>query len=133
MRYLDKRDYLADLKRSASYDPDAKKLFHSAAATMLKRLQKELGGIYGEGGIRHNQGGIAVSGEVTLHLDNLYVQVAQFAFDSKGVLYRSCRDRKDYTGGMNNFATFEDLCDTEQFARVIQTRVPFSMKRGLPA
>lgn len=132
MKYLDKRNYLSDLYRPASYDADAKRLFHSAAATMLKRLKNELAGIYGEGGVRHNQGGIAVSGEVTLHLEKLYVQVSQPFGGGRPVLFRSCEGLRDYTGGPNNFESFETLCDPEQFARVIQTKVAFQLFRGEP-
>lgn len=132
MKYLDKRNYLSDLYRPASYDADAKRLFHSAAATMLRRLKTELSGLYGEGGIRHNQGGIAVSGEVTLHLEKLYVQVSQPFASRNGVMFRSCDGLKDYTGGPNNFTDFETLCNPSHFARVIQTKVAFTMLRGEP-
>ena len=124
---------LAALTTNCSYHMDAKKAFHRVAAKYLKRLQKELGDIYGEGSLRHNQGGIAVSGEITLHLEKLYVQVYQSAVRSNNiVMFRECRGLKDYTGGQNNFATADMLMDTYQFARLIQTRCTFTMKRGDP-
>jgi len=123
------------LRLPASYDHIAKREFHRVAAKLLQQLKRELNGIYGDGKVRHNQGGIAVSGEITLHLDCLYVQVSQFAFSGpdNGVMFRSCNGQKDYTGGANNFATFTDLVEPAKLARIIQTRVPFSMKRGMPA
>ena len=55
--------------------------------------------------MRSNRGGVAVSGEVTLHGQNLYVQICQPATGhDSGILIRTCEGRKDYTGGANNFA-----------------------------
>jgi hypothetical protein len=56
--------------------------------------------------LRSNQGGVAVSGEVTLHADRLYVQASQPTTGSDtGILFRSCDGRRDYVGGVNNFAS----------------------------
>jgi hypothetical protein len=116
---------LDTLNASCGYNVQAKKAFHRVAAKYLKRLHMELGDMYGEGVLRHNQGGIAVSGEITLHLDHLYVQVsepfAQFGA-KKIVMFRECSSRTDYCGGQNHFATAEALIDTAQFARVIQSK-----------
>ena len=71
--------------------------------------------------LRSNEGGIAVSGEVTLHADHLYVQVSQPATGSDtGVLFRSCRDRRDYVGGVNNFAALDLLHRPDELARRIK-------------
>ena len=60
--------------------------------------------------LRSNEAGIAVSGEITLHADRLYVQVSQPATGG-GYRHpvRSCRDRRDYVGGVNNFASLDLL------------------------
>ena len=64
-----------------------------------------------------NLGGIAVSGEVTLHHDRLYVQICQPATRcDSGILIRTCRGRKDYTGGRNNFAPLRCLDNIEALA-----------------
>lgn len=54
--------------------------------------------------IRSNEGGIAVSGEITLHTPTLYVQISQRAGhgDSLSFLIRGCKSRKDYTGTGNH-------------------------------
>src|SRR3546814_14054234 len=58
--------------------------------------------------LRSNQGGIAVSGEITLHHEHVYVQVCQPATGAdSGILIRSCKGRRDYTGGPNNFAPLD--------------------------
>ncbi|MDE2239823.1 MAG: hypothetical protein KGJ73_07820, partial [Rhodospirillales bacterium] len=77
-----------NFRRSVS-DRDAKQQFHVQAHRQLKRLAVILGLVPSTYDLRSNQGGIAVSGEITLHADNLSVQVSQPAmgFDS-GILFR---------------------------------------------
>jgi hypothetical protein len=62
----------------------------------------------GEFDIRWNPGGIAVSGDHTLHTDKIYV-----AFHDNlqtGCFYwRTCKGRKDYTGGPNQIVYFTEL------------------------
>jgi hypothetical protein len=116
------RDYLADLRASADYNPVNKRRFHQAAETLLRRLAKQLdaAGIFGtRDPIRHNYAGIAVSGEVTLHYDHLYVQVSQSMLGDNVVMFRDCKSRNDYSGGANRFATAAQLCDTDELARRI--------------
>jgi hypothetical protein len=133
------KQYVDMLCKEASYDYEAKKNFHRAAKTLLKRLAERLDKTGGPGTdtgygvrdpIRSNQGGIAVSGEVTLHYDRLYVQVSQRFASSAGVMFRECKSRKDYSGGYNNFATFAMLCNTEDMARLIESRCTFKMLVG---
>ena len=124
---------LTTLTTNCSYNPEAKKAFHRVAAKYLKRLRPELS-MYGSAApLRHNQGGIAVSGEITLHFELLYVQVAQMSFGRDTiVMFRECKSLKDYTGGQNHFADARLLMDTAQFVRVIQTKCRFPMKMGEP-
>jgi hypothetical protein len=37
-----------------------------------------------------------------------------------GILYRSCRDRRDYVGGVNNFASLDLLHRPAELARRIR-------------
>ena len=63
---------------------------------------------------------IAVSGEATLHADQLYVQACQPATGhDTGILFRTCQGRKDYHGGPNNFASLDLLNRPEDLARRI--------------
>ena len=121
--------YLQHLMATASYDAAAKDRFGTAAKTMLRRLAKRFGNQYGViDPIRWNRGGIAVSGEVTLHADRVYVQVRQsFSGPDHAVLFRTCRDRSDYRGDTNNFAPMSLLIDTEALARLIESRCPFRL------
>lgn len=110
-----------DFRKRVAYDDGAKRLFHYHARRQLRLLADALGLAPGAYDLRNNNGGIAVSGEITLHADHLYVQACQPATGhDSGVLFRSCEGRKDYTGGRNNFASLDLLNDPGQLARTIR-------------
>jgi hypothetical protein len=89
---------------SCAYNDAQKRSFHASSRKRLKALATALGLKAGTFDVRSNRGGIAVSGEVTLHGENLYVQICQPATGAdSGILIRACKGRKDYTGGPNNF------------------------------
>jgi hypothetical protein len=99
-----------DFRKPVAYDAEAKRLFHSRARSQLRRIATALGLEPGSYDLRSNQAGIAVSGEITLHGDHFYVQVSQSAMGyHSGVLFRTCKGRKDYVGGPNNFASLDLL------------------------
>ncbi len=106
-----------DWYKPCAYDGEQKRRFHAQAKNRLKELAGQLGFIPADYDLRTNAGGVAVSGEVTLHHSALYVQVCQPAtgWDS-GILIRSCESRKDYTGGPNHFAPLSWLDDIPQLA-----------------
>ena len=107
-----------DFRKRVAYDPEAKRQFHAEARRQLLKLAAVLGLGPSAFDLRSNAGGIAVSGEITLHADCLYVQVSQPATgNDTGILYRSCDGRRDYIGGVNNFASL--LHDPEALARRI--------------
>ena len=110
-----------DFRKRVSYDPEAKRLFHTQARRQLLRFAAALGFAPCAFDLRSNEGGIAVSGEVTLHADRLYVQVSQPATGSDtGILFRSCENRRDYVGGVNNFASLDLLHRPDELARRIK-------------
>ncbi len=110
-----------DFRRPVSYDAAAKRAFHTRARTQLRRLAKAPGLQPSAYNLRSNQGGVAVSGEVTLHTDRVYVQVCQPATGhDSGILFRTCDGRKAYTGGLNNFAALALLNRPDELARRIQ-------------
>jgi hypothetical protein len=113
-----------DFKKRVAYDADAKRLFHIKARRQLLELAEALGFQPADYDLRSNQGGIAVSGEVTLHADRLYVQATQSAmgFDT-GILFRSCDGRRDYVGGRNNFASLDLLHRPAELAALIRRHV----------
>ena len=110
-----------DFRKSASYDPEAKREFHTHGRRQLLALAAALGLADSDHDLRSNEGGIALSGEVTLHADRLYVQVSQPATNNDtGILFRSCEGRRDYHGGMNNFASLDLLHRPDELARRIK-------------
>ncbi|EXL04894.1 hypothetical protein [Aquamicrobium defluvii] len=110
-----------DWTKSCSYDAQQKRRFHSAARSRLKKLAAELGLPPGSFDIRSNRAGIAVSGEVTLHHTAVYIQVGQFGMASgHGILIRTCKGRKDYTGGANHFVALAMLDDIPALAAAVR-------------
>jgi hypothetical protein len=110
-----------DFTKRVAYDPEAKRRFHDRARRQLRALAAALDLAAGDFDLRSNEAGIAVSGEITLHADRLYVQVSQSAMGAKfGILFRSCRGRRDYCGGVNNFAPLDLLHSPSGLARRIK-------------
>ena len=66
-----------DWYKPCAYDDAQKRRFHATGRKRLKALAAALGFEPGSFDLRCNQGGIAVSGEITLHADTLYVQICQ--------------------------------------------------------
>jgi len=115
-----------DFRKRVAYDDEAKRLFHSRARRQLLALAAALGLQPGDYDLRSNAGGIAVSGEATLHADRLYVQASQPATGhDTGILFRSCEGRRDHVGGRNHFASLDLLHRPHALARLIR-------KHGLP-
>ncbi len=105
--------------KSCCYDDEQKRSFHKTGLIRLKVLAKALNFDPGSFNRRSNQGGIAVSGEVTLHHERLYVQISQPATQAdSGILIRPCKGRLDYTGGLNHFASLSMLDDIPGLARL---------------
>lgn len=114
-----------------SYEPDQKRAFHAAARARLRGLAAELGFPPGSFDLRSNQGGIAVSGEITLHHESVYVQVSQPALGGDaGVLIRSCEGRRDYVGGPNHFAPLSLLDDVPALSDRVRAVMAASCGRG---
>ncbi|HVB17305.1 MAG TPA: hypothetical protein VNF04_12280 [Stellaceae bacterium] len=110
-----------DFRRPVAYDSEAKRRFHRHARRQLLALAAALGFDDGDYDLRSNAGGIAVSGEATIHGDRLYVQVSQPATRADtGVLFRTCEGRRDYTGGRNNFASLDLLHRPAELAGLIR-------------
>lgn len=120
-----KTDGSFDFRKRVAYYPEQKRLFHKNAERKLKQLAAALGLRPSDYDLRSNKGGPAVSGEVTLHAERLYVQASQPATGSNtGILFRSCTSRRDYIGGVNNFASLDLLHDPAVLARRVRAACP---------
>ena len=108
--------------RPCAYDAAQKQRFHRTAQVRLRRLADALGFAPGAYDLRSNRGGIAVSGEITLHHERVYVQASQSAVAgaTTGLLIRTCRGRRDYTGGRNHLEPLSLLDDTPALARRVR-------------
>jgi hypothetical protein len=117
-----------DFQKRVAYDDDAKEAFHRNARRQLKLLAAALALSPGAFDLRSNKGGIAVSGEITLHSDRIYVQVCQPATGhDSGILFRTCQGRKDYYGGPNNFVSLDLLNRPDELARRIKQTCRFDV------
>ena len=85
-----------DFRKRVAYDAAAKRLFHSRARSQLRRVATALGLQPGDYDLRSNQGGIAVSGEITLHSDHIYVQASQSAIGHHMGNHHQRRERQEY-------------------------------------
>jgi hypothetical protein len=101
----------AGLQSIDGYSGNSKEIFHKEGKAFLRDVAKELGLEKGTYEIRSNMGGPAVSGEVTLHSDTLYVQLSESCVGGPGVgiLFRACRGRADYSGLQNHWMTLRHL------------------------
>ncbi len=104
----------------------AKVAAHRLGRDVLKKLARDYLMLpVAEYSIRSNMAGPAVSGEVTLHCNTLYLQIGQSMSPGTCVLYRRCNGMKDYTGGSNNFATVDRLDDPREFAMHLRSMATF--------
>ena len=107
--------------KPCAYDDAQKRAFHATARSRLRKLADELRLPSGSYDLRSNKGGIAVSGEITLHHEQIYVQVCQPALRSDtGILIRTCEGRRDYSGGRNHLASLRLLDDLPELVRLVR-------------
>lgn len=115
---LDVERFIHIAKESVAYDPALKSEFLRTGKQMLIRMAYALGLNEDQYDLRVNKAGIAVSGEVTLHTDSHYVQFSQSRPGT--FLVRSCKNRKDYTGGQNHWVKWEDLRNLDKVCEFIK-------------
>lgn len=95
---------------------------HLVGQLFLQTLADDLGLQKDTYRISSNKAGIAVSGEVTLHGDKLYVQISDASSgDGVSILYRNCRGQKDCCGGQNNFISAKRLNEEDVYPRFVKS------------
>jgi len=111
-----------DVRAYSRSGSEKKHAFHAAGRRFLKELARALHLPMGSFEVRSNLAGIAVSGEVTLHGERLYVQLSESAVCNPGIsaLYRSCKGRHDYTGGANHFVRMDELREPGRLPRWLE-------------
>ena len=84
---------------------------------IARELAKALGLPPGSFDVRTNPAGPAVSGDVHLHGEWVYVSLEQTCLGPAfGFMWRLCRGRKDYTGCGNQWAGWDELLDLPRLA-----------------
>ena len=110
-----------DWRQRCACDSAQKKRFHAKGRAALRALARELRLPSDSYTIRTCEGGVAVSGEIILHGERLYIQVSQPATGAdSGVLIRSCNGRRDYEGGRNHFAPLSLLDEPAALAGYVR-------------
>lgn len=113
-----------DWSKPTSYDDAQKRAFHRAASARLRALAIHMAWPKTDYELRTNKAGCAVSGEITLHHDRVYISVSQPRPGSDtGILIRSCRGRRDYVGGPNTFAPIRFLDDIPALAERVSRAI----------
>lgn len=124
---------LISLARSSSYNDEVKRQWRSQSLAFLRRVAKGLNLNKADYSIRFNPGGIAVSGEATLHHNQFYLQLSDF-----GGYWRTCKGQKDYAGGANhNFnssgAWSRQLTESELIEQIRREVFPAGFTHGTQA
>lgn len=106
--------------RGVAHDEAAKRVFHAEGRRALQRLADALG-LGGDHEVRSNRGGPAVSGEVTLHGAELWVQLSLGALGPENaVVFRRVAGRHDHLGDRNRWASVAELLAPDRFAARIR-------------
>ena len=107
-------------RRGIGYDPEAKRAFHREVRTALRIAARYLGIEPDQFDLRGNFAGPAVSGEITLHADDIYIQVSIPCIRSgREVMFRRCKGRQDYLGDRNHFCDIAVLAAPESFCALV--------------
>lgn len=91
------------LANNARYNDEGKLAFEKASMSFLRALAKRLNLAKETFQIRFNAGGIACEGDPILHHDKFYLNLSPGCM-GRGY-WRTCKGRKDYSGGSNRDAS----------------------------
>jgi hypothetical protein len=122
------------IKKPLGYNERLKNEFKRLAMKVMKELVKEIGLEPGSYTVKWNAGGIAVSGEVWLFHDNVFIEFSQSAIGPM-FYYRKPRDRNnsvnpDMVVGRNQWMEFADLENMKEAAETIRRNVCLPTKQN---
>lgn len=107
--------------RGVAYDAAAKDLFHADGRRAMHKLAAALRLPDASYSIRSNRSGPAVSGEITLHGEEVWVQLSLGALGPENeVSFRRVRGRDDHLGDRRRFAAIRELLNPERFAERVR-------------
>ena len=122
---------LTQLHNEAPYNSETKAAYLKLGTKLLRALARELQLPRGTYDVRTSEGGIAVPGECILHSDHLYLQICDsYSAPGPAIMYRTCKDRKDYCGGVNNWAEVSRLDDLTDFASFLSAWLKEATSHG---
>ena len=111
-------------RRGVGYDPEGKRAFHREARSTLRIAARHLGLEQGQYDLRSNMAGQAISGDVILHSDEIYILVSIPCFGpGREVMFRRCKGRQDYRGEHNHFCDIAVLADPVKFAALVAREI----------
>lgn len=115
-------EFIKLAKKRICYNPGAKKDFHLWSEYYLRLIADKLGLRPGEYKLGHCNGGDAVSGEIILHSDKLYVQFYQ-GTETNSFLWRKCNGMSDYTGETNQWMRWDSLKNIDSVVKTMAKHV----------
>jgi hypothetical protein len=101
------------------HDYESKTKFHRLGKRYLHELAERLGLNASEYDVRSNTAGPGCLGEVTLHSENIYLQIGG-SFQWPTFYYRCVKGRRDYTGGRNTMVPYDLLRDPRELVLRLQ-------------
>ena len=108
-------------ERGVAYDAPAKRAFHAEGRRALLRLADALGLAPGSYTVRSNQAGPGASGDITLHADEIWVQLSvSLIGPDHEICFRRVRGRDDHIGERNHWASVRELLDPARLADCIR-------------
>ncbi|OZA00400.1 MAG: hypothetical protein B7X99_04300 [Rhizobiales bacterium 17-65-6] len=120
--------------RGVSYDEAAKRTFHAEGRAAMRRLAEALEMDEGSFDIRSNKAGPAISGEITLHGEEIWVQLSLSCMGpDHEVLFRRVRGRDDHCGERNRWASINELLAPDRFAERLRSELRLTAPVGQPA
>ncbi|WP_088183849.1 hypothetical protein [Sphingobium sp. Z007] len=120
-------------RRGVSYDDAAKRAFHSEGRTAMRRLAEALQLAEAGFEVRSQKAGPACSGDITLHGEEVWVQLSLGALGpDRELMYRRVRGRDDHIGDRNRFASIRDLLSPDRFAGRLRRELQLSAAPASP-
>ncbi|SNS68720.1 hypothetical protein SAMN06295912_11282 [Sphingomonas laterariae] len=112
---------IALANKGVAYDERAKKLFHADGRKALRALADALGLADDGYTITSQRGGAAISGDVMLHADHLYVRLSLDGMGAgREVMFRKVAGRHDFVGERNYWAAVHDFVQPKRLAARIR-------------
>ncbi|HEX7854999.1 MAG TPA: hypothetical protein VF503_15020 [Sphingobium sp.] len=120
--------------RGVAYDEAAKRTFHAEGRLAMRRLAEALGLEDGSYDIQSNKGGPAVSGEITLHGEHVWVRLSLEGLGQDNeIVFRSVRGRDDHCGDRNRAASISELLAPDRFADRLRRELRLAPPAHQPA